>query len=134
MQVAVVGASGQVGTFTVAALEASAHQVVWISRSSSVDVRSGNGLAAVLAGVDVVVDASNNRSQDEAEIVAFFRASSRNLLSAEEAAGVRHHVALSVVGIDNGQRVPHYAGKREQERLVAAWPDPVDDRPRDAVP
>ncbi len=120
MQVAVVGASGQVGTFTVAALEESAHPVVRISRSSGVDVRSGRGLAAALAGVDVVVDVSNNRSQDEAEIVAFFRASSRNLLSAEEAAGVRHHVALSVVGIDNGQRVPHYAGKREQERLVAA--------------
>jgi uncharacterized protein YbjT (DUF2867 family) len=69
--------------------------------------------------VDAVVDVLNNRSQNEAEVVDFFGTTSRNLLAAEVEAGVRHHVLLSVVGLDNGQRVPHYSGKREQERLVA---------------
>jgi uncharacterized protein YbjT (DUF2867 family) len=89
-----------------------------------VDVRDGTGLVEALAGADAVIDASNNRSQDEAEIVDFFGTTSRNLLSAERQAGVRHHVLLSVVGIDNDQRVPHYSGKREQERLVTAAPIP----------
>lgn len=124
MRVAVVGATGQIGTYTVAALERTGHDVVRISRSTGVDVRSGIGLVEALAGVDAVIDASNNRSQDEAEIVDFFRATSRNLLAAEQQAGVRHHVLLSVVGLDNDQRVAHYSGKREQERLVTAGPVP----------
>src|SRR5438552_463094 len=63
-------------------------------------------------------DASNTPSQDEAEIVAFFGDITRNLLASEERAGVRHHVVLSIVGIDHGQRVPHYAGKRTQEQVI----------------
>jgi uncharacterized protein YbjT (DUF2867 family) len=120
MRVAVVGATGQIGTYAVAALERTGHDVVRISRATGVDVQTGVGLDEALAGADAVIDATNNRSQDEAELVAFFRATSRNLLAAEQQAGVRHHVLLSVVGLDNGQRVPHYAGKREQERLVTA--------------
>jgi uncharacterized protein YbjT (DUF2867 family) len=103
-----------------AVLERTGHEVVRISPSTCVDVRAGTGLVEALAGVDAVIDACNNRSQDEAEIVDFFGTTSRNLLAAEERAGVRHHVLLSVVGIDNDQRVPHYSGKREQERLVTA--------------
>lgn len=124
MRVAVVGATGQIGSYAVAALERTGHDVVPISRSSGVDVFSGAGLAEALAGADAVIDATNNRSQDEAEVVAFFGTTSRNLLSAEQQAGVRHHVLLSVVGLEHGQRVPHYSGKREQERLVTAGPIP----------
>lgn len=124
MRVAVVGATGQIGSYTVAALERAGHEVVLVSRSTGVDVYSGTGLVEALTGVDVVIDASNNRSQDEQEIVDFFGTTSRNLLAAEEQTGVRHHVLLSVVGIDNGQRVAHYSGKREQERLVSAGPIP----------
>jgi uncharacterized protein YbjT (DUF2867 family) len=120
MRVAVVGATGQIGAYAVAALERSGHDVVRISRATGVDVQTGVGLDEALAGADAVIDATNNRSQDEAELIEFFRATSRNLLAAEQRAGVRHHVLLSVVGLDNGQRVPHYAGKREQERLVTA--------------
>jgi uncharacterized protein YbjT (DUF2867 family) len=122
MRVAVVGATGQIGSYTVAALERAEHEVVRISPSTGVDVRSGTGLDEALTGVDAVIDASNSRSQDEAEIVDFFGTTSRNLLAAEQRAGVRHHVLLSVVGIDHKQRVAHYSGKREQERLVTAGP------------
>jgi uncharacterized protein YbjT (DUF2867 family) len=71
-----------------------------------------------------VIDATNNRSQDEDEIVDFFSTASRHLLAAGESVGVRHHVLLSVVGLDNRQRVAHYSGKRAQERLVAGGPIP----------
>lgn len=124
MRVAVVGATGQIGSYAVAALERAGHDVVPISRSTGVDVQSGAGLVDTLSGVDAVLDTSNNRSQDEAEIVDFFGTTSRNLLAAGQQAGVGHHVLLSVVGIDKDQRVPHYSGKREQERLVSAGPVP----------
>lgn len=124
MRVAVVGATGQIGSYTVAALGRAGHDAVRISRSAGVDVYSGTGLIEALAGSDAVVDVTNNRSQDEAEIVDFFATTSQNLLTAEQRAGVGHHVLLSVVGIDNGQRVAHYSGKREQERLVRTGPVP----------
>jgi uncharacterized protein YbjT (DUF2867 family) len=124
MRVAVVGASGQVGSFAVAALERDGHEVVRIGRSTGSDVLTGAGLAGALAGVNAVIDVINNRSQDEAEVVDFFGTATRNLLASEQLAGVRHHVLLSVVGLDNGQRVAHYSGKREQERLVTAGPIP----------
>jgi uncharacterized protein YbjT (DUF2867 family) len=124
MRIAVAGASGDIGTLTRAALERAGHEVVPISRSAGVDAYTGAGLAAALAGVDVVVDVTNTPSQDEAEIVDFFGTTSRNLLAAEQQAGVGHHVLLSIVGIDHGQQVPHYSGKREQERLVTSGPIP----------
>jgi uncharacterized protein YbjT (DUF2867 family) len=124
MRVAVVGATGRIGQYTVDALTRSGHETVPISRSSGVDARTGAGLDEALAGVDVVVDVSNTQSQGEAEIVDFFGTVTGNLLAAEERAGVGHHVLLSIVGIDHDQPVPHYAGKREQERRVAAGPIP----------
>src|SRR5919201_1218647 len=120
MRVAVVGATGQVGSYAVAALERAGHEAVRISRSSGVDVYSGTRVVEALSSVDAVIDATNSRSQDEAEIVDFFGTTSRNLLAAEQQAAVRHHVLLSVVGIDNDLRAPHYSGKREQERIVRA--------------
>jgi uncharacterized protein YbjT (DUF2867 family) len=124
MRVAVVGATGRIGSFAVAALNRTGHEPVSISRSGGVDVQTGTGLEAALRGVDAVIDASNTHSREEAEIVDFFGSATRNLLTAEESAGVRHHVALSIVGIDHDQPVAHYAGKRVQERLVAAGPVP----------
>jgi uncharacterized protein YbjT (DUF2867 family) len=124
MRVAVVGATGRIGQQAVAALSAGGHETVPISRTTGVDVLSGQGLDAALAGVDAVIDASNTGSQDVPEILAFFGGMTRNLIAAEERAGVRHHVVLSIVGIDHGQQVPHYSGKREQERLVTSGPIP----------
>jgi uncharacterized protein YbjT (DUF2867 family) len=124
MRIAVAGATGRIGRLTVAALNQGGHETVPISRTAGVDAYSGAGLDAALRGADAVVDATNTSSGDEAEIVDFFGTVTRTLLAAEERAGVRHHVLLSIVGIDHGQRVPHYAGKREQERLVTAGPVP----------
>src|SRR3954468_3574296 len=118
MRVAVVGATGRIGRETAAALEGGGHEAVPISRSAGVDVQSGEGLDTALAGVAAVIDASNTPTQNEAEIVEFFRTGTRNLLAAGQRAGVGHHVLLSIVGIDKGQKVPHYEGKRTQERFV----------------
>ncbi len=118
MRIAVAGATGRIGTLTIAALEAAGHQPVPVSRATGADAYTGAGLDAALRGADAVIDAINNSSQNEAEIVDFFGTTTANLQAAEERAGVRHHVLLSIVGVDHGQKVPHYAGKREQERLV----------------
>ena len=124
MRVAVMGATGRIGQYTVDTLRRSGHETVPISRSTGVDAYTGAGLDEALAGVDVLVDVCNTRSQDEAEIVDFFGTVTGNLLAAGQRARVGHHVLLSIVGIDHGQHVPHYAGKREQERRVIAGPIP----------
>lgn len=124
MRIAVVGATGRIGTFTVAALRREGHDVAALSRASGADAYTGTGLVEALTGVRAVVDATNTSARDEAEIVDFFATSTRNLLAAEQETGVQHHVLLSIVGIDHGQRVAHYAGKRSQERLVREGPVP----------
>ena len=120
MRIAVAGATGNIGALTVAALERGGHEVVRISRSLGVDLFTGEGLDDALIGVEAVVDATNSTSPDRAEAVAFFGTATANLLGAEQRAGVRHHVLLSIVGIHGVEGNAHYAGKREQERLVAA--------------
>ena len=124
MRIAVAGATGRIGRLTTAALEAAGHRCVPLSRRAGVDAYTGSGLADAMAGADVVIDVTNNPSQDVAEIVDFFGTVTKNLLAAGEKAGVRHHVLLSIVGLDHNSRAPHYAGKREQERLVASGPVP----------
>lgn len=124
MRIAVVGATGRIGTLTVGALERAGHDPVPVSRRTGADAYTRAGLDAALRGADAVIDATNISSGDEAQIVDFFATTTGNLLAAGERAGVRHHVLLSIVGIDHGQRVPHYAGKREQERLVTEGPVP----------
>jgi uncharacterized protein YbjT (DUF2867 family) len=124
MRIAVAGATGRIGQLTIAALEGAGHQAVPVSRRAGVDAYAGSGLDAALAGVDAVIDTVNTPASDQAEIVDFFGTITRNLLAAEERAGVRHHVLLSIVGLEHGQAAPHYAGKREQERLVIAGPVP----------
>jgi uncharacterized protein YbjT (DUF2867 family) len=124
MRIAVAGATGNIGSLTVAALERDGHDVVPISRSRGVDLLTGNGLDDALTGVEAVVDATNAPATDRDELVSYFGTATRNLLAAEERAGVRHHVLLSIVGIHGVDGNAHYAGKREQERLVAAGPVP----------
>jgi uncharacterized protein YbjT (DUF2867 family) len=124
MRIAVAGATGNIGARTVAALEQAGHEVVRISRSLGVDLISGDGLNAALTGVDAVVDAMSYESPDRDEAVAYFGTTTRNLLAAEERAGVRHHVLLSIVAVDRIEGNAHYAGKREQERLVTEGPVP----------
>ncbi|NUS43529.1 MAG: NAD(P)H-binding protein [Mycobacteriaceae bacterium] len=120
MRIAVAGATGNIGSLTVAALERAGHNVVRVSRALGVDLLSGAGLDQALAGVDAVVDATNATVQDRAEMLAYFATATGNLLAAEQRAGVRHHVLLSIVGVHRVEGNAHYAGKREQERLVEA--------------
>jgi uncharacterized protein YbjT (DUF2867 family) len=121
MRVAVAGATGGVGSRTTAALEAAGHHPVPLSRSHNVDIYSGTGLDEALSGVDAVVDVLNTPEPDP---VPFFRTTTANLLAAGARAGVRHHVLLSIVGIDRVEDNVHYAGKRAQEELVSTGPVP----------
>ncbi|MGA6203909.1 SDR family oxidoreductase [Nocardia testacea] len=118
MRIAVAGATGNIGTLTVEALRAAGHEVVRISRSLGVDLRTGAGLDAALTGVHAVVDVTSVESTDRAEVVDFFGSTTGNLLAAEQHAGVGHHVLLSIAGVGRVEGNAHYAGKREQERLV----------------
>lgn len=118
-RVAVAGATGNIGSLTVAALQAAGHDVVPISRARGVDLLQGEGLDDALTGVDTVIDTTNCSATDRDEAVAWFGTTTRNLLAAGERAGVGHHVLLSILGVDRVEGNAHYAGKREQERLVA---------------
>jgi uncharacterized protein YbjT (DUF2867 family) len=124
MRVAVAGATGHIGALTVGALERDGHDVVGISRSLGVDLLTGDGLEASLEGVDALIDSTSAAPRDVDEAVAFFGTVTRNLLAAEQKAGVGHHVLLSIVGIHRFDGNPHCAGKREQERLIEAGPVP----------
>ncbi|MFI6902535.1 SDR family oxidoreductase [Nonomuraea sp. NPDC050394] len=124
MRIAVAGATGNIGALTIAALERDGHEVVGISRSLGVDLSTGEGLDEALTGVEAVVDAISMPGAGEAETVAFFSGATGNLLAAEQRAGVGHHVLLSIAGLHRTGGNAHYAGKREQERLVSAGPVP----------
>jgi uncharacterized protein YbjT (DUF2867 family) len=124
VRIAVAGATGHIGALTVSALEGRGHEVVRISRSLGADCLTGEGLDVALEGVEAAVDVTNTAATDRAEAVAFLGGIARNLLAAEHRAGVRHHVLLSIVGLDRVEGNAHYSGKREQERLVTAGPVP----------
>lgn len=117
MRIAVAGATGVVGQHVVAVARGRGHEIVELARSRGVDLTTGAGLGAHLAGVDAVVDVTSVATQRQQEAEEFFGGVTRTLLAAEEAAGVGHHVALSIVGID---AVPtgYYRGKQLQERLL----------------
>jgi uncharacterized protein YbjT (DUF2867 family) len=124
MRIAVAGATGNIGSRTVSALERNGHEAVRISRSLGVDLTTGEGLDAALDGIDAVVDAISAELSNRDEALVYFGATTQNLLAAELRANVRHHVLLSIVGVHDVQGNAHYAGKREQERLVADGPVP----------
>ncbi|MCZ4500393.1 MAG: RmlD substrate binding domain protein [Marmoricola sp.] len=119
MRIAVAGGTGVVGRYVVSEAEARGHEVVVLTRSTGADLTTGTGLAELLAGVHAVVDVTSTRTQKRDEAQAFFGGVTRNLLAAEVAANVGHHVVLSIVGID---LVPsgYYAGKQEQEDVTVA--------------
>ena len=118
MRLAVAGGTGVVGRHVVAVARDRGHEVVVLARSEGVDLTTGTGLAERLAGVDAVVDVTNVRSQKRSTVEGFLGGMTRTLLSAEQAAGVGHHVLLSIVGIDDVES-GYYAGKRLQERIVS---------------
>src|SRR4051812_1786654 len=117
MRVAVAGGTGLVGRHVVASLSAAGDSPVILARSTGVDITTGEGLDAALRDVDALIDVSNTPSMRRKQAVAFFEASTRQLLAAGERAGVRRHILLSIVGSDRVD-LGYYAGKRRQEALA----------------
>ena len=124
MRIVVIGGTGMVGSKLVHTLDRHGHDVVAAAPSTGVNTFTGEGLVEVLTGASVVVDVSNSPTLDDAAI-DFFRAATTNLLAAEKEAGVRHHVALSVVGTDQlALQSGYFQGKLLQEKLISEGPIP----------
>ena len=124
MKIVVIGGTGLVGKKVVMNLRQHGHEVLAASPSSGVNTVTGEGLAQALAGARVVVDVANAPSWEDNEVLAFFETSGRNLLAAEAAAGIGHHVALSVVGTDRLLASGYFRAKLAQEQLIRASPIP----------
>jgi len=126
MRIAVIGGTGVAGRHTVEALRRAKHEVVVVSRSRGVNLLTGAGLDGALLGADTVVDASSVQAADEAGAVAFFETATKNLFAAEQRTRVKHHVLLSIVGVDR-LKTPnaHLAAKRRQEAMMASCPIPL---------
>src|SRR3954454_24570883 len=120
MKIVVIGGSGLIGRKLVPILRERGHEAVSASPSSGVNAVSGEGLAEALAGANVVVDVSNSPSWADDAVMEFFDKSTRNLLAAEAAAGIGHHVALSVVGADRMTDSGYMRAKVHQEGLIEA--------------
>jgi uncharacterized protein YbjT (DUF2867 family) len=118
MKIVVIGGTGRIGTKVVNKLTAKGHEALAASPNTGVDATTGRGLAEALTGADVLVDVSNAPSWEDAAVLAFFENSSRNLARAEQQAGVRHHVALSVVGTERLQDSGYFRAKLVQEKLI----------------
>ena len=124
MKIVIIGGTGLIGSKLVARLHELGHDVVPASPASGVNTLTGEGLADVLAGAAVVVDVSNSPSFEDAAVLHFFRRSTANLLAAEAAAGVGHHIALSVVGTDRLAESGYFRAKIVQEQLIERSPIP----------
>src|SRR2546421_1354504 len=120
MKIVVIGGSGLIGKKVVKNLRQLGHEVVAASPSSGVNTITGEGLAEALAGAQVVVDVANSPSWEDKAVLEFFETSGRNLLAAETAAGVGHHVALSVVGTERLLASGYFRAKMAQEKLIKA--------------
>lgn len=118
MKIVVIGGTGLIGSKLVSNLAGQGHDAVAASPASGVNTITGEGLAEVLAGASVVVDVSNSPSFEADAVMKFFETSTRNLLAAETAAGVKHHVALSVVGTDRLPDSGYFLAKLAQEKLI----------------
>ena len=119
MKIAVPGGTGTVGIHVVDVLRERGHEPVVLTRSTGVDLVTGDGLPGALEGVDVVIDVVSKLTQNAKVATEFFDATTRNLLAAEKAAGVKHHVLLGIVGSQKSQ-YGYYLGKMVQERLMRA--------------
>lgn len=120
MKIVVIGGSGLIGTKLVNRLRQLGHEVIPASPASGVNTITGEGLNEVLKGTDIVVDLANSPSFEDKAVLAFFEISGRNLLAAEATAGVKHHIALSIVGTDRLEGNGYFRAKLAQERLIKA--------------
>ena len=124
MKIVVIGGTGLIGSKLVTKLSEHGHEAVAASPSLGVNTHHGRGARRALDGASVVVDVSNSPSFEDAAVLEFFETSTRNLLAAEEAAGVGHHVALSVVGTERLSESGYFRAKIAQEKLIKASPIP----------
>ena len=120
MKIVVIGGTGLIGSKTVAILRQAGHEVVAASPNSGVNTITGQGLEEAVAGAQVVIDLANSPSFEDKAVLEFFETSGRNLHAAEAAAGVRHHVALSIVGTDRTPDNGYFRAKVAQEKLIEA--------------
>ena len=124
MKILVVGGTGLIGSKVVQKLNQRGHDAVPAAPNTGVNTLTGEGLDRAIAGAEVIVDVSNSPSFEERAATDFFETSGRNIAAAEEKAGVRHHIALSVVGTDRLQDSGYFRAKLAQERLIKASPIP----------
>jgi len=124
MKIVVIGGTGLIGSKLVSTLRAKGHEVLAASPDSGVNTITGEGLATALAGAQVVVDVANSPSFEDAAVLKFFETAGKNLLAAEERAGVKHHLALSVVGSDRLPDSGYLRAKVAQENLIKNSPIP----------
>lgn len=120
MKIVVIGGTGLIGSKTVAILRQGGHEVVAASPQSGVNTITGEGLQEAVAGAQVVIDLANAPAWEDQAVLEFFQTSGRNLLAAEAAAGVQHHVALSIVGTDRSPDNGYFRAKVAQEKLIEA--------------
>jgi uncharacterized protein YbjT (DUF2867 family) len=120
MKIVVIGGTGLIGSKTVPLLRQRGHDVIAASPQSGINTITGEGLKEGLAGAQVVIDLANSPSFEDKAVMEFFQAAGRNLLPAEVAAGVRHHVALSIVGADRSPDNGYFRAKVAQEKLIVA--------------
>src|SRR5512140_3038469 len=118
MKIIVIGGTGLIGSKTVAILRQVGHEVVAASPKSGINSITGEGLKEAMAGAQVVIDLANSPSFEDKAVLEFFETSGRNLHAAEAAAGVGHHVALSIVGIDRTPDNGYFRAKVAQEKLI----------------
>jgi uncharacterized protein YbjT (DUF2867 family) len=119
MKIVVIGGTGLIGSQVVTKLSEHGHEAIAAAPNTGVNTLTGEGLAEALDGADVVVDVSNSPSFEEAAVLEFFQTATGNLLAAEKAAGVGHHVALSVVGTERMSEKGYFRAKAVQEQLIA---------------
>jgi uncharacterized protein YbjT (DUF2867 family) len=119
MKIVVIGGTGLIGSKTVAILRQRGHEVVAASPNTGVNTITGEGLKEAMAGAEAVIDLANSPSFEDKAVLEFFETSERNLLPAEASAGVRHHVALSIVAIDRTDN-GYFRAKVAQEKLIVA--------------
>ena len=124
MKIVVIGGTGLIGSKVVEKLKQQGHEAIAAAPNTGVNTVTGEGLSEALVGADVVVDVANSPSLEDKAAMDFFQTAGRNIFAAEVAAGVKHHVALSVVGTDQMQDSGYFRAKLAQERMIESSPIP----------